>query len=67
MVEIGVLGAQCLNRRFSERTVVETKIKAWQQCCNESAARIKWKFATRKARNKPARAYSDPTKVPKPL
>jgi hypothetical protein len=61
-IEIGVLRSQCLDRRIGERSTLVAKIDAWQRQRNESDARIKWKFTTRKAREKLARAYQDTTK-----
>ena len=53
-IEIGVLRAQCLDRRIGER---ETLVEAWQRQRNASGARIKWMFNTETARSKLARAY----------
>jgi DDE superfamily endonuclease len=61
-IEIGVLRGQCLDRRIGEREVLVSEIDAWQRQRNESAARIKWKFTTQKARHKLARAYPDTAK-----
>jgi transposase len=56
-IEIGVLAAQCLDRRIGsiERLTAETA--AWEQQRNAARARIKWMFTTEKARAKMARAY----------
>src|SRR6516225_2048460 len=56
-IEIGVLAAQCLDRRIGsiERLTAETA--AWEQQRNGSRARIKWMFTTQKARDKMSRAY----------
>jgi hypothetical protein len=61
-IEIGVLRGQCLDRRIGERVTLVSEIDAWQRQRNESAAQIKWKFTTQKAREKLARAYPDTTK-----
>jgi transposase len=66
-IEIGVLRAQCLDRRIGEREVLNAEVAAWQQQRNASAARIKWKFTTQKARVKLARAYPDAAKESKSL
>src|ERR1700723_929223 len=55
-IEIGVLRSQCLDRRIGERSTLVAEIDAWQRQRNASDARIKWKFTTRKAREKLARA-----------
>jgi hypothetical protein len=57
---IGVLAAQCLDRRIGsiERLTAETA--AWEQQRNAARARIKWMFTTGKARAKMARAYLQP-------
>jgi transposase len=60
-IEIGVLRAQCLDRRIGERDGLNTEIEAWQCQRNASGARIQWKFTTQKARVKLARAYPDTT------
>ena len=59
-IEIGVLAAQCLDRRIGsiERLTAETA--AWEQQRNAARARIKWMFTTGKARAKMARAYPQP-------
>jgi hypothetical protein len=56
-IEIGVLAAQCLDRRIDsfEQLIAETA--AWEQQRNAAKARIKWMFTTEKARTKMGRAY----------
>jgi hypothetical protein len=61
-IEIGVLRGQCLDRRIGEREVLIAEIEAWQRHRNASGARIKWKFTTKKARSKLARAYPNTAK-----
>lgn len=61
-IEIGVLRGQCLDRRIGERETLIAEIEAWQRQRNASAARIKWKFTTQKARHKLARAYPNTAK-----
>jgi transposase len=60
-IEIGVLRGQCLDRRISEREVLNSEIEAWERQRNASGARIHWKFTTQKARDKLARVYPDIT------
>ena len=56
-IEIGVLRGQRLDGRTGKRQVLVSGIDASQRQRTASGARIKWKFTTRKARDKPARAY----------
>jgi hypothetical protein len=66
-IEIGVLRGQCLDRRISDRAVLNIEVAAWQRPRNAADARIKWKFTTQKARQKLARAYPDTAKESKSL
>lgn len=61
-IEIGVLRAQCLERRIADRQTLETEIEAWQRQRNADRARIKWMFTTQRARIKLLRAYPDTDK-----
>jgi hypothetical protein len=61
-IEIGVLRAQCLNRRIGERERLVAEIQAWERKRNAARARITWMFTTQRARAKLARAYPNPTK-----
>ena len=56
-IEIGVLGAQCLNRRIADRDLLSTEIAVWRQQRNDAGARINWMFTTQRARAKMARVY----------
>ncbi len=56
-IEIGVLRTQCLDRRITDRTTLETQVAAWEKQRNQEAARITWMFTTERARAKMARAY----------
>jgi hypothetical protein len=56
-IEIGVLRAQCLDRRIGERQKLISEIDAWQKQRNGAKARITWMFTTDKARAKLASAY----------
>ena len=66
-IESGVLRGQCLDRRIGDRAVLNIEVTAWQRQRNASAARIKWKFTTQKARQKLTRAYPDTAKESKSL
>jgi len=61
-IEIGVLRAQCLNRRIEQRDELVAEIAAWEHHRNASGARINWMFTTERARSKLARAYPLPGK-----
>lgn len=56
-IEIGVLRAQCLDRRIDNRATLETEVAAWERERNASQARIEWMFTTETARVKMGRAY----------
>ena len=56
-IEIGVLRAQCLDRRIGGRDQLVSEIDAWERARNASGARIEWMFDTQRARQKLARAY----------
>lgn len=56
-IEIGVLKAQCLDRRIAERSTMEREIAAWERRRNEAGARIRWMFTVDKAREKLGRVY----------
>ena len=56
-IEIGVLAAQCLDRRIDSIEQLTAETTAWEQQRNAAGARIKWMFTTKKARAKMGRAY----------
>jgi transposase len=56
-IEIGVLAAQCLDRRIANTEQLAAEIAVWQRQRNATGARIKWMFTTEKARAKMGRAY----------
>ena len=56
-IEIGVLAAQCLDRRIDSIEQLTTETAAWEQQRNAAGARIKWMFTTKKARVKMGQAY----------
>jgi recombinational DNA repair ATPase RecF len=59
-IEIGVLAAQCLDRRIESIEQLTAEIATWEQQRNSTRARIKWMFTTEKARAKMGRAYPQP-------
>jgi hypothetical protein len=59
-IEIGVLAAQCLDRRIDSIEQLTAETTAWEQQRNAAGARIKWMFTTKKARAKMGHAYPRP-------
>jgi transposase len=59
-IEIGVLAAQCLDRRIASVAQLVTDTALWEQQRNAAGAQIKWMFTTEKARAKMGRAYPKP-------
>src|SRR5277367_646157 len=59
-IEIGVLAAQCLDRRIESYTRLVAETAAWEKRRNAERARINWIFTTEKARAKMGRAYPKP-------
>jgi len=59
-IEIGVLAAQCLDRRIESIEQLTAETAAWERQRNAAGARIKWMFTTEKARAKMGRAYPQP-------
>ena len=57
VVELSVLGGQCLNRRIDYINVVRSEVQAWQGSRNNKNARVNWRFTTRDARIKLSRLY----------
>jgi transposase len=56
-IEIGVMVAQCLDRRIPTKAIVIREVKAWERARNSAGARIKWQFTLDRAREKLGRAY----------
>jgi hypothetical protein len=56
-IEIGVLRAQCLDRRIDDKDTLTREIDAWETRRNAEGARINWMFTTQKAREKLRKAY----------
>jgi transposase len=59
-IEIGVLAAQCLDRRIESIKQLAAETATWEQQRNAVAARVKWMFTTEKARAKMGHAYPRP-------
>ena len=56
-IEIGVMVAQCLDRRIPTKEILIAELKAWERRRNREQARIKWMFTVDRAREKLGRAY----------
>lgn len=56
-IEIGVLRAQCLDRRIDNVAALKAEIAAWEKQRNDARATIEWTFTTEKAREKMGRVY----------
>jgi transposase len=56
-IEIGVMVAQCLDRRIPTMAMLVREVKAWERARNRDGGRIKWRFTLGRAREKLGRAY----------
>ncbi|MGH7438115.1 MAG: IS630 family transposase [Polyangiaceae bacterium] len=56
-IEIGVMVAQCLDRRIPDKPTLVSEVAAWERRRNREKARIKWLFTVERAREKLGRAY----------
>lgn len=56
-IEIGVLRAQCIDRRIDNVSELEAEVAEWETQRNAAKATIEWTFTTEKAREKMGRAY----------
>lgn len=56
-IEIGVMVAQCLDRRIPTKAMLVREVSAWERARNAAGARIKWLFTLERAREKLGRAY----------
>ena len=59
-IEIGVMVAQCLNRRIPDKETLVREIAAWQLSRDRVKATINWMFTVDRARAKLGRAYPQP-------
>jgi transposase len=60
-IEIGVLVAQCLDRRIPDIRKLTAEVAAWTRARNAEKAKVRWMFGIDKAREKLGRAYPQPT------
>jgi transposase len=56
-IEIGVMVAQCLDRRIGDKRTLVSEVAAWERRRNKEKARINWLFTVQRAREKLGRAY----------
>jgi transposase len=59
-IEIGVMVAQCLDRRIPDKKTLVSEVAAWERRRNAQQARIKWLFDVTLAREKLGRLYPAP-------
>jgi hypothetical protein len=55
--EIGVLSAQCLDRRIEEPEEIRREVEAWEDERNQKGTQVRWKFTVEMARVKLHRVY----------
>ncbi len=51
-IELGVLSAQCLDRRIPDAKTLDAELAAWEAARNRDASRVIWHFTTADARIK---------------
>jgi len=56
-IELGVLAAQCLDRRLPDRATLEGEVVAWEAARNAATKTIAWRFTTADARIKLRHLY----------
>ena len=56
-IELSVLKGQCLDRRISDMSTMQTEVAAWEKDRNNSTNKINWQFKTSDARIKLKRLY----------
>jgi hypothetical protein len=56
-IEIGVLSAQCLDRRIPDLPTLTSEVDAWTRARNAAGARVRWMFGIEQARAKLGHAY----------
>lgn len=60
-IEIGILSAQCLDRRIPDLSALTREVEAWTDRRNAAAERVRWMFGIEQARTKLGHAYPTPT------
>jgi hypothetical protein len=56
-IELGVLAAQCLDRRLPDRATLAREVAAWEQDRNAATKTITWRFTSADARIKLTHLY----------
>jgi transposase len=56
-IEIGILSAQCLDRRIPDLPTLTQEVDAWTRARNAAGARVRWMFGIEQARTKLGHAY----------
>jgi hypothetical protein len=56
-IEPSILSSQCLNRRMTEKALLEAEVTAWQAARNRDNAKADWQFTTADARIKLKHLY----------
>ena len=56
-VKIGILSAQCLDRRLPDLPTLTREVEARTRARNASRARVRWMFGIEQARTKLGHAY----------
>ena len=56
-IELGVLAAQCLDRRLPDRAALEREVAGWEAARNAATRTIRWRFTTPDARIKLRHLY----------
>jgi transposase len=56
-IEIGILSAQCLDRRIPDLPTLTYEVDAWTRARNAAGARVRWMFGIEQARTKMGHAY----------
>lgn len=56
-IEFSILSRQCLNRRISDRVLLQDEVSAWAAQRNTLGASVDWRFTTDDARTKLKRLY----------
>lgn len=56
-IELSVLASQCLDRRISDKPLLEVEVAAWQTHRNKHNAKADWHFSTKTARVKLKHLY----------
>ena len=56
-IELSVLHRQCLKQRMAEKSILISKVSAWQRARNSAETTVHWRFTTDDARIKLHRLY----------